>query len=108
MRSTNTGRQSGRRTHWTTPVTPLRAAAPGFLALSRQHPPIDVCAIIEHMGTPVVERALPEVRGTIRDIADDRQPRVTAVQSRRGAVGPASALPVPAVSRAGLRPTRLR
>ena len=50
-----------------------RSRARTFLALSRQQPPVDVQAIIDGMGIPVVQRALSgNVRGTVGDIAGKR------------------------------------
>lgn len=50
-----------------------RDRARGLLALTRQQPPVDVRAIIDLAGIPVVERALAEdVRGTIGDVAGQR------------------------------------
>ena len=43
-----------------------RNRARGLLTLTRQRPPVDVEAIIDLAGVPIVERVLPgDVRGTI-------------------------------------------
>lgn len=50
-----------------------RNRARGLLTLTRQRPPVDVQAIIDLAGIPVVERALAEgTRATIGDIAGRR------------------------------------
>jgi len=50
-----------------------RTRARGLLTLTRQKPPIDVQAIIDLAGVPVVERVLIDgVRGTIGDVAGQR------------------------------------
>jgi Zn-dependent peptidase ImmA (M78 family) len=50
-----------------------RTRARGLLTLTRQKPPIDVRAIIELAGIPVVERVLIDgMRGTIGDVAGQR------------------------------------
>ncbi len=50
-----------------------RDRARGLLTLTRQKPPIDVQAIIELAGIPVVERVLIDgMRGTIGDVAGQR------------------------------------
>jgi Zn-dependent peptidase ImmA (M78 family) len=50
-----------------------RDRARGLLTLTRQRPPVDVQAIINLAGIPVVERALPDgTRATIGDIAGRR------------------------------------
>jgi Zn-dependent peptidase ImmA (M78 family) len=50
-----------------------RNRARGLLTLTRQRPPVDVQAIIDLAGIPVVERALPDgTRATIGDIAGRR------------------------------------
>ncbi len=51
----------------------VRTRARGLLTLTRQKPPIDVQAIIDLAGVPVVERVLVDgVRGTIGDVAGQR------------------------------------
>ena len=50
-----------------------RGRARALLTLTRQKPPVDLDAIIERAGVPVVERALEEgVRATIGDVAGQR------------------------------------
>ena len=50
-----------------------RTRARGLLTLTRQKPPIDVQAIIELAGIPIVERVLVDgMRGTIGDVAGQR------------------------------------
>ena len=50
-----------------------RGRARGLLTLTHQRPPVDVQAIIDLAGIPVVERALPDgTRATIGDIAGRR------------------------------------
>jgi IrrE N-terminal-like domain len=50
-----------------------RNRARGLLTLTRLRPPVDVQAIIDLAGIPVVERALPDsTRATIGDIAGRR------------------------------------
>jgi Zn-dependent peptidase ImmA (M78 family) len=50
-----------------------RDRARGLLTLTRQKPPVDVQAIIDLAGVPVVERVLVDgVRGTIGDVAGQR------------------------------------
>ncbi len=50
-----------------------RSRARGLLTLIRQRPPVDVEAIVDLAGVPVVERVLVDgVRGTIGDIAGQR------------------------------------
>jgi len=50
-----------------------RTRARGLLTLTRQKPPIDVQAIIDLAGVPVVERVLLDgIRGTIGDVAGQR------------------------------------
>ena len=50
-----------------------RSRARGLLTLTRQKPPIDVQAIIDLAGVPVVERVLLDgIRGTIGDVAGQR------------------------------------
>jgi Zn-dependent peptidase ImmA (M78 family) len=50
-----------------------RGRAQSLLVLTRQQPPVDVDAIIERAGVPVVQRALEEgVRATIGDVAGRR------------------------------------
>jgi uncharacterized protein DUF955 len=50
-----------------------RGRARGLLTLTRQKPPIDVQAIIDLAGIPVVERVLIDgMRGTIGDVAGQR------------------------------------
>ncbi len=50
-----------------------RTRARGLLTLTRQKPPIDVQAIIELAGIPIVERVLIDgMRGTIGDVAGQR------------------------------------
>jgi Zn-dependent peptidase ImmA (M78 family) len=50
-----------------------RDRARGLLMLTRQRPPVDMDAIIERAGVPVVERVLVDgIRGTIGDIAGRR------------------------------------
>jgi len=57
-----------------------RNRARGLITLTRQRPPVDVEAIIERAGIPVVERVLVDgVRGTIGDIAGQR----TIILNRR-------------------------
>src|SRR6516225_7743765 len=47
-----------------------RNRARGLLTLTKQRPPVDVQAIIDLAGIPVVERALPDgTRATIGDVA---------------------------------------
>ena len=47
-----------------------RDRARGLLTLTRQKPPVDVQAIIDLAGIPVVERVLIDgMRGTIGDVA---------------------------------------
>jgi hypothetical protein len=50
-----------------------RNRARGLLTLTRQKPPVDVQAIIELAGVPVVERVLiDEMRSSIGDVAGRR------------------------------------
>jgi len=50
-----------------------RSRARGLLTLTRQRPPVDVDAIIQRAGVPVVERVLVDgIRGTIGDVAGQR------------------------------------
>jgi len=50
-----------------------RNRARGLLTLTRQRPPVDVEAIIDLAGVPVVERVLLDgIRGTIGDVAGQR------------------------------------
>ena len=50
-----------------------RNRARGLLTLTKQRPPVDVKAIIELAGIPVVERVLPDsTRATIGDVAGRR------------------------------------
>ena len=50
-----------------------RDRARGLLTLTRQRPPVDVHAIIELAGIPIVERVLIDgIRGTIGDVAGQR------------------------------------
>ena len=50
-----------------------RTRARGLLTLTRQRPPVDVEAIIDLAGVPVVERVLLDgIRGTIGDVAGQR------------------------------------
>jgi hypothetical protein len=50
-----------------------RDKARGLLTLTHQRPPVDVEAIVERAGVPIVERVLIEgMRGTIGDIAGKR------------------------------------
>lgn len=50
-----------------------RDRARALLTLTRQRPPVDVDAIIERVGVPVVERALDnDVRATVGDVAGRR------------------------------------
>ena len=57
-----------------------RDRARGLLTLTRQKPPVDVQAIIDLAGVPVVERVLVDgVRGTIGDVAGQR----TIILNRR-------------------------
>jgi Zn-dependent peptidase ImmA (M78 family) len=50
-----------------------RTRARGLLTLTRQKPPVDVEAIIDLAGVPIVERVLVDgVRGTIGDVAGQR------------------------------------
>src|SRR6516225_5505417 len=50
-----------------------RNRARGLLTLTKQRPPVDVQAIIDLAGIPVVERALPDgTRATIGDVAGRR------------------------------------
>src|SRR5260370_17252053 len=50
-----------------------RTQARGVLMLTRQRPPVDIDAIIQRAGVPVVERVLLDgIRGTIGDVAGQR------------------------------------
>src|SRR6516162_5888530 len=50
-----------------------RNRARGLLTLTKQRPPVDVRAITDLAGIPVVERALPDgTRATIGDVAGRR------------------------------------
>ncbi len=50
-----------------------RERATALLSLHGQHPPVDVEAIVEKAGIPIVDRRLPEgIRATIGDIAGRR------------------------------------
>ena len=50
-----------------------RSRARGLLTLTRQKPPVDVQAIIDLSGTPVVERVLIDgMRGTVGDVTGQR------------------------------------
>jgi len=50
-----------------------RNRARGLLTLTRQRPPVDVMAIIDLGGIPVLERVLPDgTRATIGDVAGRR------------------------------------
>jgi len=67
-----------------------RSRARGLLTLIRQKPPVDVQAIIELAGIPVVERVLIDgMRGTIGDVAGlrsiilNRHHRFSSEQERR-------------------------
>jgi Zn-dependent peptidase ImmA (M78 family) len=67
-----------------------RSRARGLITLTRQRPPIDVEAIIDLAGVPVVERVLVDgVRGTIGDVAGqrtiviNRKHRFSSEQERR-------------------------
>lgn len=67
-----------------------RDRARGLLTLTRQEPPIDVQAIIDLAGIPVVERVLIDrMRGTIGDVAGqrsiilNRRHRFSSEQERR-------------------------
>jgi len=75
-RKTRTCRRVGTRGETTPDETRYalaRSRARTFLSLSRQRPPVDVQAIIDRMGIPVVVRSLSgDVRGTIGDIAGKR------------------------------------
>ncbi|HET8998750.1 MAG TPA: ImmA/IrrE family metallo-endopeptidase [bacterium] len=70
-----------------------RDRARGLLTLTRQKPPVDVQAIIDLAGVPVVERVLVDgVRGTIGDVAGrrtiilNRRHRFSSQQERRWAL----------------------
>ena len=67
-----------------------RNRARGLLTLTRQRPPVDVEAIIDLAGVPVVERVLLDgIRGTIGDVAGqrsiilNRRHRFSSEQERR-------------------------
>jgi Zn-dependent peptidase ImmA (M78 family) len=67
-----------------------RDQARGLLTLTRQRPPVDLDAIIERAGIPVVERVfLDRIRGTISDVAGrrtiilNRHHRFSTPQERR-------------------------
>ena len=50
-----------------------RSRARAILSLTRMQPPVDIVAIIDLAGIPIIERVLPDdVRGTIGDIGGKR------------------------------------
>ena len=56
-----------------TRYNPARERAKALLVLTRQRPPVDVDAIVDRAGVPIIERVLEEgTRATVGDIAGRR------------------------------------